>query len=80
MARSGEISNTGKSSQPEALRNEVAAGLRYTHTRASANTGKLQEVVSFAYVAIELLAEKGLLDIEGGGNNKLFQSENKLEI
>lgn len=46
------------------LRDEVAGGLRYTHTRAKANTGKLLEVASFAYAAIELLAEKGLLQIE----------------
>jgi hypothetical protein len=53
----------GATSLPEASRDEVAAGLRYTHTRASANTGKLLEVASFAYAAIELLAEKGLLQI-----------------
>jgi Fe-S-cluster containining protein len=46
------------------LRDEVAGGLRYAHTRANANTGKLLEVASFAYAAIELLAEKGLLPIE----------------
>nr|MBS0019197.1 YkgJ family cysteine cluster protein [Gammaproteobacteria bacterium] len=46
------------------LRAEVAGGLRYAHRRASANTGKLLEVASFAYAAIELLAEKGLLTIE----------------
>lgn len=39
------------------LRAEVAGGLRYAHRRASANTGKLLEVASFAYAAIELLAE-----------------------
>ena len=46
------------------LREEVAGGLRYAHTRANANTGKLLEVASFAYAAIELLAEKGLLPLE----------------
>ncbi|MGH8628869.1 MAG: YkgJ family cysteine cluster protein [Gammaproteobacteria bacterium] len=44
------------------LRSEVAGGLRYAHTRANANTGKLLEIASFAYAAIELLAEKGLLE------------------
>jgi Fe-S-cluster containining protein len=53
----------GKWDPWEGLRDEVAGGLRYTHTRASANTGKLLEVASFAYAAIELLAEKGLLEI-----------------
>ena len=46
------------------LRDKVAGGLRYVHTRANANTGKLLEVASFAYAAIELLAEQGLLQIE----------------
>ena len=45
------------------LRSEVAGGLRYTHTRANANTGNLLEIASFAYAAIELLTEKGLLEI-----------------
>lgn len=45
-------------------RAEVAEGLRYTHNRANSNTAKLLEVSSFAYAAIELLAEKGLIDIE----------------
>lgn len=45
-------------------RAEIAEGLRYTHSRANSNTAKLLEVSSFAYAAIELLAEKGLIDIE----------------
>ena len=45
-------------------RAEIADGLRYTHSRANSNTAKLLEVSSFAYAAIELLAEKGLIDIE----------------
>jgi len=63
MARATPQMTAEVTSLPEALREEVAAGLRYTHTRASANTGKLLEVASFAYAAIELLAEKGLLEI-----------------
>jgi Fe-S-cluster containining protein len=46
------------------MRSEVANGLRYTHSRANSNTAKLLEISSFAYAAIELLAEKGLIDIE----------------
>jgi Fe-S-cluster containining protein len=45
-------------------RAEIAGGLRYTHTRANANTAKLVEVTSFAYAAIEILADKGLITIE----------------
>ncbi|MEA3273829.1 MAG: YkgJ family cysteine cluster protein [Pseudomonadota bacterium] len=59
----GEKEGALESHPSEDLREEVAGGLRYTHTRASANTGKLLEVASFAYAAIELLAEKGLLEI-----------------
>jgi hypothetical protein len=44
-------------------RDEIAAGFRYTHFRADANTGKLLEIASFLYAAIELLNKKGLLDI-----------------
>jgi Fe-S-cluster containining protein len=44
-------------------REEVAAGLRYAHFRADANTGKLLEVASFLYAAIDLLSKQGLLDI-----------------
>jgi Fe-S-cluster containining protein len=45
------------------FRQEIAEGLRYTHFRADANTGKLLEIASFLYAAIDLLSEKGLLDI-----------------
>src|SRR6478735_415302 len=45
-------------------RAQIAEGLRYTHSRANSNTAKLLEVSSLAYAAIELLAEKGLIDIE----------------
>jgi len=48
----------------DATRAAIASGLRYTHSRANSNTAKLLEVSSFAYAAIELLAEKGLIDIE----------------
>jgi Fe-S-cluster containining protein len=44
-------------------RDEAAAGFRYAHFRADANTGKLLEVASFLYAAIDMLSQKGLLDI-----------------
>ena len=46
------------------MRTEIAGGLRYTHSRANANTAKLLEVTAFAYAAIEILAERGLISIE----------------
>jgi hypothetical protein len=45
-------------------RNEISEGLRYVHFRADANTSKLLEVAAFLYAAIDLLKEKGLLDLE----------------
>jgi hypothetical protein len=45
-------------------RDEIAEGLRYVHFRADANTSKLLEVASFLYAAIDLLKEKGLLEVE----------------
>jgi len=54
---------TGAASR-DSLRNEVAHGLEYTHNRANANTGKVLEVASFAYAAIELLIERGVFSSE----------------
>jgi Fe-S-cluster containining protein len=45
------------------MRTEIAGGLRYAHSRANANTIRLVDVSSFAYAAIELLAERGLITI-----------------
>ena len=51
-------------SMADSLYSDMAGGLRFTHNQATANTRKLLEVTSFAYAAIDLLAEKGLLCIE----------------
>jgi hypothetical protein len=45
------------------LRQEVAEGLLYTHTRVSQNTNKMLEASSFLYGLIELLNERGLINI-----------------
>jgi hypothetical protein len=63
----------------DTLREEVAGGLRYTHTRANANTRKLLEIASFAYAAIDLLAEKGLLQIEELDERKKTIAERMVE-
>ncbi len=47
-----------------AQHHEVAKGLAYLHTRTNATVGRTLEAASFVYALIELLAEKGLLDIE----------------
>jgi hypothetical protein len=46
------------------LRQEVADGLLYTHSRLNANTGKTLEAASFLYALIELLSERGFISIE----------------
>src|SRR5262245_50241392 len=48
----------------ESLRDEVAGGFLYAHSRANANSNKLLEVASFSYALIELLNERGLITIE----------------
>ena len=46
------------------LRQELAEGLLYTHSRANANTTKTLESASFLYALIELMNEKGIITIE----------------
>ncbi len=60
-------------------RDEVAAGLRYAHFRADANTSKLLEVASFLYAAIDLLSQKGLLDIQELDERKKAAAANLVE-
>jgi Fe-S-cluster containining protein len=45
-------------------RDEVAGGLLYCHSRLNSNTSKLLESASFLYALVELLADKGLVEIE----------------
>ncbi|RPJ83103.1 MAG: YkgJ family cysteine cluster protein [Acidobacteria bacterium] len=63
----------------ENLREEVAEGLRYAHSRANANTAKILEVASFAYAAIELLIEKGLVQTEELDERKNVLAERLLK-
>jgi Fe-S-cluster containining protein len=46
------------------LRQEVAEGLLYTHSRLNATTTKTLEAASFLYALIELLNERGIITIE----------------
>lgn len=46
------------------LRQTVAEGLLYTHSRLNGNTTKALEVSSFLYALIELLEDKGLINID----------------
>jgi Fe-S-cluster containining protein len=48
----------------ENLRNDVAEGLMYSHSRENANTSKVLEVASFSYALIELLHERGIISLE----------------
>lgn len=60
-------------------RTEIAAGLRYAHFRADANTGKLLEVASFLYAMIDLLNQKGMLDLTELDEHKNKAAVNLLE-
>jgi hypothetical protein len=63
----------------EQLRDEVARGLEYTHHRANTNTGKVLEVASFAYAAIELLVEQGVLTVDDVDQRKSAVADRLVE-
>lgn len=50
--------------QSRVKRNEVAGGLLYCHSRLNSNTSKLLESASFLYALVELLTEKGLVELD----------------
>jgi Fe-S-cluster containining protein len=50
--------------QSRVNRSEIAGGLLYCHSRLNSNTSKLLESASFLYALIEVLAEKGLVQID----------------
>lgn len=64
-ASHGDIDMTGASRgmHLEDLRQEVAEGFMYAHTRENANTSKVLEVAAFSYALIELLAERGVISV-----------------
>lgn len=47
----------------ERLRRELIDGLRYTHSRANANTSRVLKTAAFLYALIELLDERGIIAI-----------------
>ncbi len=63
----------------EALRDELAEGLLYAHSRANTNTSKTLEVTAFAYALIELLTEKGVITLEELDERKRMVGERLLE-
>jgi hypothetical protein len=64
IQRSSGNGASGGQPEVESLREEVAQGFLYTHSRANANSNKVLEVASFSYALIELLSERGLITIE----------------
>jgi len=46
------------------LRQKIADGLLYTHSRVNSNTGKTLEATSFLYALVELLDEKGIITVD----------------
>jgi Fe-S-cluster containining protein len=58
------MTNQQTSPPPEyGIRQEIAEGLFYTHTRLSQSTNKILEASSFLYALVEILDEKGLVSI-----------------
>ena len=55
--------NQSPQQSDEQLREEVTGGLLYCHSRLNANTSKLLESSSFLYALVELLSDKGLVQI-----------------
>jgi hypothetical protein len=49
---------------PDVWRDEVTGGFLYCHSRLNANTSKVLESSSFLYALIELLAEKGVVEVK----------------
>jgi hypothetical protein len=56
-----ELTGTG---WDDKLRRQVAEGLLYAHARLSENTKATVEAASFLYALVELLSEKGIIEIE----------------
>lgn len=46
------------------LRQAVAEGLLYAHSRLNTNTSKTLEAASFLYALVELLSEKGVISVQ----------------
>jgi Fe-S-cluster containining protein len=63
-AKATEVCATEKNNQYDSLWSATAIGLRYCHRRMNANTSKSLENASFLYALVELLVEKGTLQIE----------------
>ena len=62
----------------EILREEIAEGLLYAHSRANANTSKLLEVASFSYALMELLMERGIITVQELDERKRAMGERLL--
>ena len=62
-----QLSNQEPGGNPRssrAFRQEVAEGLLYAHSRVVDNSKKTLQAMSFLYALIELLEEKGLIDLD----------------
>jgi len=65
--------------QSSVKRNEVAGGLLYCHSRLNSNTSKLLESASFLYALVELLTDKGLVELSELEEKKREVAERLLE-
>lgn len=79
MVKRGETEGMYDLNRRHTLRQEVAEGLLYAHSRLNANTSKTLEVASFLYALVELLDEKGLTAIEELDERKRVVGERLME-
>ena len=61
------------------LRQTIAEGLLYTHSRLNTNTSKTLEASAFLYALVELLNEKGLITVEELDERKQAVGQRLLE-
>lgn len=71
---------TREETPTERLRDELARGLLYLHSRANANTSKTLEVAAFAYALIELLSERGIIAIAEVDERKKVVGQRLVEL
>jgi Fe-S-cluster containining protein len=75
-----ELLEAREEGSTEQLRDELAQGLLYLHSRTNANTSKTLEVASFAYALIELLAERGIISITQLDERKKLVGQRLVEL
>ena len=64
VAMTEPVTKTNDAPHDDQLRQKVAAGLVYAHSRLNATTSRTLEAASFLYALVELLEERGLISVD----------------